>query len=114
MVGFVDMSLQNVDLTSNYIVNLGTGNQPVNKVFLQRLNWNFGSGKGLVLSGDRIAILNSTFSQAINYQNGDATLKTGGIGPASFGADQQSAVQEQRRQMGDRRERDERSRQRHG
>lgn len=80
MVGFVDMSLQNVDLTSNYIVNLGTGNQPVNKVFLQRLNWNFGSGKGLVLSGDRIAILNSTFTQAINYQNGDATQKTGGMG----------------------------------
>ncbi len=81
MVGFVDLSIQNVDLTSNYIVNLGTGNQPVNKLFLQRVNWNFGSGKGLVLQGDRIAIQNSTFTQAINYQNGDPAQKTGGMGP---------------------------------
>ncbi len=84
MMGLADLSLQNVDLTSQYIVGLGTGNQAVGKVFLQRLNWNFGSGKGLIMSGDRIAILNSTFTQAINYQGGDA--KTGGLGPIYIGS----------------------------
>ena len=53
MMGLADLSLQNVDLTSQYVVGLGTGNQTVSKVFLQRLNWNFGSGKGLIMSGDR-------------------------------------------------------------
>ena len=84
MVGFVDLSIQNVDLSSNYIVNLGTGNQPVSKLFLQRVSWNFGSGKGLVVQGDRIAIQNSTFTQAINYQNGVAAQKTGGMGPINI------------------------------
>ena len=81
MSGLADMSIQNIDLSSNYLVNLGTSNAAVYKVFLQRLNWNFGSGKGLIMSGDRIAIQNSTFLQAINYQNGDAATKTGGLGP---------------------------------
>ncbi len=81
MAGLADMSIQNIDLTSKYLVNLGTGNEPVSKVFLQRLNWNFGSGQGLMMTGDRIAIQNSTFIQAINYQNGNAAAKTGGLGP---------------------------------
>ena len=68
MVGIADMSIQNIDLASNYLVNLSSGNKPVSKIFLQRVNWNFGSGKGIILQGDRIVILNSTFSQAINYQ----------------------------------------------
>jgi hypothetical protein len=57
MVGFADLSIQNVDRTRNYIINLGTSNQPVSKVFLQRVNWDFGSGKGIGIAGDRIAIL---------------------------------------------------------
>ena len=85
MMGLTDLSLQNIDLTSQYVVGLGTGNQRVSKVFLQHLNWNFGSGKGLIMAGDRIAILNSTFTQAINYQNGNAAQKTGGMGPIYFG-----------------------------
>ena len=79
MAGLDNLSIQNTDLTSNYLVNLGTGNAAVYKVFLQRLNWNFGSGKGIIMGGDRIAILNSTFTQAINYQGGDQL--TGGMGP---------------------------------
>ncbi|MGO9674660.1 MAG: glycosyl hydrolase family 28-related protein, partial [Methylocella sp.] len=93
MVGFVDMSIQNVDLTSNYIVNLTTGNQSVSKIFLQRLNCSLGSGKGILLQGDRIAILNSTFTQAINYQNGNAALQTGGMGPIYVGATPTSNLQ---------------------
>src|SRR5271166_2833333 len=85
MMGLTDLSLQNADLTSQYVVGLGTGNQRVSKVFLQHLNWNFGSGKGLIMAGDRIAILNSTFTQAINYQNGNAAQKTGGMGPIYIG-----------------------------
>jgi hypothetical protein len=49
------------------------------------VNWTLGSGKGLSLAGDRIAILNSTFTQTINYQNGDASQKTGGMGPFYLG-----------------------------
>ena len=85
MMGLTDLSLQNVDLTSQYVVGLGTGNQRVSKVFLQHLNWDFGSGKGLVMAGDRIAILNSTFIQAINYQGGNAAQQTGGMGPIYIG-----------------------------
>jgi hypothetical protein len=86
MSGLADMSLQNTDLSSKYLVNLNTGNAAVSKVFLQRLNWNFGSGKGLLMSGDRISIQNSTFVQAINYQNGNAAAKTGGLGPTYLSA----------------------------
>ncbi len=79
MAGLADLSIQNIDLSSNYLVNLGTGNAAVSKVFLQRLNWDAGSGKGIIMGGDRIVIANCNFTQAINYQNG--TPLTGGQGP---------------------------------
>lgn len=81
MIGFYNLAVQNVDLSSNYIYGIGSANQSVSKVFVKSVTWNFGSGKGFLFGGDRIAILNSTFTQAINYQNGDPTQKTGGLGP---------------------------------
>ena len=56
MAGLDNLSIQNTDLTSNYLVNLGTGNQTISKVFLKYVIWNFGSGKGIFPMGDRIAI----------------------------------------------------------
>ena len=84
MSGLADMSIQNIDLLGKSMVNLSSSNVAIDKVFLQRLNWDFGSGKGLVMTGDRISIQNSTFVQAINYQNGNAAAKTGGSGPIYF------------------------------
>ena len=85
MAGLDNLSIQNTDLTSNYLVNLGTGNQPISKVFLKYVIWNFGSGKGIFPMGDRIAIENCSLWQAINYQDGDPAQKTGGLGPTYMG-----------------------------
>ncbi|VTZ49400.1 conserved exported hypothetical protein [Methylocella tundrae] len=84
MSGFADLTIQNVDLSSNPITNIGTWGQPISKFFIQRVNWNLGSGAPIFLKGDRIAILNSTFTQAINYQTGSVAQKTGGLGPLYF------------------------------
>lgn len=81
MSGFADLTIQNVDLSSNAITNIGTWGQPIAKFFIQRVAWNLGSGAPIFLTGDRIAILNSTFVQAINYQNGSVANQTGGLGP---------------------------------
>lgn len=81
LMGIVDLSVQNTDRTSLYQQSVSCRHQAVSKVFLQRVNWDLGSGWPISLTGDRIAILNSTFTQAINFQNGDPKVMTGGIGP---------------------------------
>lgn len=81
--GLADLSLQNIDKTSQYVVNAATANGDVNRVFIQRVNWDLGSGASIFLQGDRIAIENSNFQQAINsqypYPDGDS-----GIGPITI------------------------------
>lgn len=82
--GLADLSIQNVDLTSQNVVNGSLFGGTASKFFIQRVNWDLGSGKGLAFKGDRIVIENSTFHQAKNsqypYADGDS-----GIGPMSFG-----------------------------
>jgi hypothetical protein len=80
LAGFADLSMQNIDKSSQQVANISTSNGDVSRIFIQRVNWDLGSGKPIFLQGDRIAIENSTFRQAINSQvprsNGD-----GGLGP---------------------------------
>jgi hypothetical protein len=66
MTGIADLSIQNTDRTSLYQTNLGTSWAPVSKTFLQRVTWDLGSGTSMTLVGDRIAVLHSTITQAIN------------------------------------------------
>lgn len=84
MSGFADLTIQNVDLSSNPITNIGTWGRPISKFFIQRVVWSLGSGAPIYLMGDRVAILNSIFTQGINYQSGSVAQKTGGIGPLYF------------------------------
>ncbi|WP_395696875.1 glycosyl hydrolase family 28-related protein [Methylocella sp.] len=79
-VAIVDVAFQNLDATSA-TTNLGTWSQPVSKVLIQRVVWDLGTGGPINLRGDRIAVMNSTFSQKINYFNGDPASRTGGLGP---------------------------------
>jgi hypothetical protein len=83
--GLADLSLVNIDKTSKTVVNAfvkeGT---KVKKLFLQRVNWDLGSGMPILLAGnDKLAILNSSFRQSINkhfpYSNGQS-----GVGPLYF------------------------------
>ncbi len=80
MQGLADLTIQNTDLTSTSF-NLKSWGKPINKFFIQRVAWNLGTGNSLSFTGDRIAILNSSFSQSINYQLGSPADKTGGLGP---------------------------------
>ncbi|VTZ49397.1 conserved exported hypothetical protein [Methylocella tundrae] len=84
MSGFADLTIQNVDLSSNPITNIGTWGRPISRFFIQRVVWNLGSGAPIYLTGDRVAILNSIFTQGVNYQNGSVAQKTGGVGPLYF------------------------------
>ena len=59
MAGLDDLSIQNIDLIEQLPRQSRHRQRSRHKVFLQRLNWNFGSGKGIMIGGDRIAILNS-------------------------------------------------------
>ncbi len=88
MAGLADLTIQNVDLTSKPIASLynwGAAQAQGSMLFLQRINWDLGSGRGIEMHGNQVAILNSTFTQAINYQNGDPIAKTGGMGPLFLG-----------------------------
>lgn len=79
LTGIADLSIQNVDLTSQKVINLATRGGVISKFFIQRVNWDLGSGAPVNPVGDRISIMNSNFHQAINFQNG--TPATGGMGP---------------------------------
>jgi len=78
--GIVDLTLQNIDTSSQAVCNISTSNGDVSKVFLQRVNWDLGSGKPIYVQGDRIVIANSTFRQAINSQIPRSTGDSG-LGP---------------------------------
>ncbi|VTZ52174.1 conserved exported hypothetical protein [Methylocella tundrae] len=79
LTGIADLSIQNVDLTSQRVINLDTRGGTISKFFIQRVNWELGSGASIFPVGDRISIMNSNFHQAVNFQNGSPA--TGGLGP---------------------------------
>lgn len=80
LTGIADLTIQNVDQLSQYVVNLsGNGNQ----FFIQRVNWDLGTGRNIALSGDRVAVENSTFFLGPNNQDPDPQTK-GGMGSAIF------------------------------
>ncbi|WP_395665058.1 glycosyl hydrolase family 28-related protein [Methylocella sp.] len=83
LTGFVDLTLQNQD-ASGATSNLSSYDQPFGKFIIQRVVWDLGTGGPISLKGDRIAILNSTFRQRVNYLTGDPAQRTGGIGPFRF------------------------------
>ncbi|SFK70637.1 glycosyl hydrolase family 28-related protein, partial [Methylocapsa palsarum] len=80
LAGIADLSLQNTDTTSLNISPLAMGDPNDSENFLQRVNWDLGSGKSLVMGGERIAIENSTIRQAANSQYPRSDGGTG-IGP---------------------------------
>ncbi len=69
LTGIADLSIQNVDALSQFVVNLSTGGGTLNKFFIQRVNWNLGTGRSIYVNGDRIAVENSTITQANNNQD---------------------------------------------
>ncbi|PNG24586.1 hypothetical protein CR492_17745 [Methylocella silvestris] len=83
LTGIADLSLRNVDKLSQKVVNFGVRGGVISKFFIARVNWDLGTGSAINLKGDRIAIVNSTITQAVNHQGGDAL--TGGNGPLVVG-----------------------------
>ncbi|WP_395664730.1 glycosyl hydrolase family 28-related protein [Methylocella sp.] len=77
--GIADLSIQNLDVTSQRVRNLNRVGGTLSKFFIVRVDWDMGSGWFMDIIGDRIVILGSTFTQAKNYHNGDQF--TGGLGP---------------------------------
>ncbi len=86
LAGIADLSLQNVDQTSQAVINAAY-NGALSKIFLLRLNWDLGSGQSIALQGDRIVIAACIFKQAANsqqpYANGVSGMGPFNIGPAS-------------------------------
>ncbi len=80
LTGIADLSIQNVDALSQFVNNMSTRGGSLSKFFIQRVNWNLGTGRSLYLSGDRIAVENSTITQANNNQ-GIQPDGSGSVGP---------------------------------
>jgi hypothetical protein len=82
--GLADVSLVNIDHTSLDVVNaLASG--PASELFIQRVNWDLGSGQSLFLANvNKLALENSTIHQAINSQNPHNPPDSIGLGPIFF------------------------------
>ncbi|WP_210160589.1 hypothetical protein [Methylocella silvestris] len=83
LTGIADLSLKNLDKLSQKVTNFGVRGGVISKFFIARVNWDLGTGTAIGLKGDRIAVVNSTITQAVNHQGGDAL--TGGNGPLIAG-----------------------------
>jgi parallel beta-helix repeat protein len=90
--GLADISLVNIDQTSQHVVNaLATG--PASELFIQRVDWDLGSGQSIFLYNvNKLAIENSKIHQAINSQNPEPSGNSG-IGPIYFGPVRNAIIQ---------------------
>ena len=80
MTGIADLSIQDVDQLSQFVVNLDLRGGTFSKFFIQRVNWDLGTGRQLGVNGDRIDVENSTFHQDYNTQDLQSD-GTGMVGP---------------------------------
>ncbi|WP_026608541.1 glycosyl hydrolase family 28-related protein [Methylocapsa acidiphila] len=78
--GITDLSLQNVDKTSQIVVSSTVNHGSASKIALLRVNWDLGSGQSINLQGDKIAIVTCTIKQSPNSQNPNANGASG-VGP---------------------------------
>ncbi|WP_026607377.1 glycosyl hydrolase family 28-related protein [Methylocapsa acidiphila] len=82
--GIADLSLQNIDKTSQVVVSANTNLGSVSKIALLRVNWDEGSGQPIFMQGDRVMIRDCTITQSPNnqvpYSDGAS-----GLGPINFG-----------------------------
>ncbi|WP_198017242.1 glycosyl hydrolase family 28-related protein [Methylocapsa acidiphila] len=82
--GIADLSLQNVDKTSQVVVSTTVNHGSVSKIALLRVNWDEGSGQPIFMQGDRVMIRDCTITQSPNnqvpYSDGAS-----GLGPINFG-----------------------------
>lgn len=82
--GFADLSFKNLDtLSQNVLGVLIGGTSYSSKIFLKRVNWDFGTGRGFQTdSADRLVIADSTFRHPINKQFPNSSCPdSSGIGP---------------------------------
>ena len=85
MSGLADLSVKNIDTRSQSVRNIVAPGS-TSKLFLQRVNWDLGTGIFLsIKNADRLVIANSTFHQAINNQQPDPSRPGySGVGPIWF------------------------------
>jgi hypothetical protein len=85
MSGLADVSIKNID-TRSQIVDGFIASGPTSKLFLQRVNWDLGTGLFLnITNADRLVVSNSTFHHAINNQQPDPSRPGySGVGPFWF------------------------------
>jgi Pectate lyase superfamily protein len=83
--GLADLSVKNIDTRSQSVRNIVAPGS-TSKLFLQRVNWDLGTGIFLsIKNADRLVIANSTFHQAINNQQPDPSRPGySGVGPLWF------------------------------
>ena len=69
MSGLADLAIKNIDTLSQTVLSTAAAG-PSSKIFIQRVNWDLGTGQYISFSNlDRLLIANSTFHQAINKLN---------------------------------------------